>query len=147
MRRIEETVLVEAPVAAVWAVLTDTAAYPDWNPFITELTGDLVAGSRLRARIAPPGGRSMVFRPTVTVVETGRRFEWLGHLGVPGVFDGRHSFTLEPVGDATRVVQAEEFSGALAPFTGSMLRRTQQGFAAMNEALRERVLATAAPAR
>jgi hypothetical protein len=147
MKRIEETVLVEAPVAAVWAVLTDTAAYPDWNPFITELTGDLVAGGRLVARIAPPGGRSMVFRPTVTVVEKDHRLQWLGHLGVPGVFDGRHTFTLEPVGEETLVVQGEEFSGALVPFTGAMLRRTQRGFAAMNEALRERVLATAAPAR
>jgi hypothetical protein len=40
---------------------------------------------------------------------------------------------------ATRFVQAEEFSGALIPFTGKLLARTKAGFEAMNAALLTRL--------
>ena len=54
----------------------------------------------------------MTFKPRVTVMEPDSRLEWLVTLGIPGLFDGRHSFTLSPTGvAATRFVQAEEFSG------------------------------------
>jgi hypothetical protein len=78
----------------------------------------------------------MTFKPRVTVVEPGRRLEWLGTMGIPGIFDGRHSFTLTPVGEGcTRLVQAEDFTGALIPFTGKLLSKTKAGFEAMNAAL------------
>jgi len=86
----------------------------------------------------------MTFKPRVTVMEPDSRLEWLGTLGIPGLFDGRHSFTLSPTGvAATRFVQAEEFpgefSGALIPFTGKLLARTKAGFEAMNAALLTRL--------
>ena len=130
---------IAAPVETVWAELSAVSKYRDWNPFITSFHGDLVPGSRLELRIEPPGGRAMTFRPTVTHVEPGRRLEWLGRLLVPGVFDGRHSFELEALpGGRTRLTQAEDFSGVLVPFFGSVLERTRAGFEAMNGALRER---------
>jgi hypothetical protein len=137
-----------APIQTVWAELCAVTEYAEWNPFITRVEGALVAGSRLEVRIAPPGGRAMTFRPTVTTVEEGTRLEWLGRLILPGVFDGRHSFQLEALeSGATRLTQAEEFTGLLSPFIGTMLERTRTGFEAMNEALRlraERAAATRA---
>jgi len=142
MKRIESSILIGAPASAVWAILTDGQAYPEWNPFITELSGSLAVGERLSVRINPPGGRAMSFRPVVTVAEPERRLEWLGRMGIAGLFDGRHSFVLEAVGSTTtRLVQAEQFSGALIPFTGTVLNRTAAGFAAMNAALRDRAIA------
>jgi hypothetical protein len=130
---------IAAPAQTVWAELSAVARFVEWNPFITSVQGELVAGGRLKVRIAPPGGRPMTFRPTITAVEDGKRLEWLGRLVFPGVFDGRHSFQLEDLGDGvTRVTQAEEFSGLLVPFARTMLERTQAGFEAMNEVLRLR---------
>ena len=140
MKRIETLVDLPAVPSVVWEQLVDTASMGSWNPFITSLSGSLEVGERLKVRIAPVGGRPMTFRPRVTVVEPGRRLEWLGTMGVPGLFDGRHSFTLTPFGEGgTRLVQAEDFSGALIPFTGKLLRRTEAGFEAMNTALRTRL--------
>jgi hypothetical protein len=89
----------------------------------------------------------MTFRPTITEVTSGRRIEWLGRFLVSGLVDGRHSFLLEALDDGrTRLTQAEEFSGVLVPLMGSMLGRTRQGFAAMNETVRVRAeAATTAP--
>ena len=136
MTIIERSIVIPAPAAIVWATLTDMGRYRSWNPFIPEFTGDLRPGARVRLRISPPGGRAMSFTPTVTAVDEGRRLEWLGHLGVRGLFDGRHSFTLTAVdADSTRLTQEEHFTGCLVSFTAALLRRTAAGFEAMNEAM------------
>jgi hypothetical protein len=142
MKNVTTVIDIPATQERVWATLVDTAAYPGWNPFITRLSGELAAGQRLEVRIAPPGGRAMTFKPTVTQVEPGRRLEWLGTMGIKGIFDGRHRFTLEPLGDrGTRLTQSEEFTGMLVPFTGRVLARTRAGFEAMNDGLRQRAVA------
>jgi hypothetical protein len=69
-------------------------------------------------------------------LEPRRYVEWLGRAGMPGIFDGRHSFTLTPVtGGRTLVQQSETFSGALVPLAGPLFARTRLGFDQMNEAL------------
>ncbi len=145
MKTIHVVTDIAAPVEIVWAQLSAVSEYAEWNPFITMFRGELVVGDQLEIRIAPPGGRVMTFRPTVTEVDAGERLEWLGRLGFPGVFDGRHSFHLEALGDdRTRLTQAEEFSGFLVPLMGTVLERTRAGFEAMNEALRVRAEKAAA---
>ena len=139
MKLISVSTVIAAPADLVWQILSDGPAYRRWNPFITQLEGRLAVGQRLRVRIAPPGGRAMTFRPTVTSAQPAHHLAWLGRLGVPGVFDGAHSFTLEPLSDGrTRFTQSETFRGLLAPVMGGVLARTERGFAAMNEALRTR---------
>ena len=140
MRTITRTVELDAPPQQVWEVLTDTPAHADWNPFITRMDGDLEVGRRIEVRIAPPGGKPMTFRPTVTDVEPAHRLAWLGRFLLPGLFDGAHSFTLEPLAEGrTRLTQSETFRGLLPAFSGGLLQRTEAGFDAMNEALRQRV--------
>jgi hypothetical protein len=129
-------VTINAPVDAVWQALTHLDGYRRWNPFITAASGVLAVGQRLQLTITPPGSRSMTFRPWVTAVDDHRYIEWLGRLGMPGIFDGRHSFTLTPTASGrTLLQQSETFSGALIPFSGATLGRTEAGFEEMNEAL------------
>ena len=139
MRTITVVTEIAAPPSVVWEALTDNVALVEWNPFLTSLGGALEAGSRLRVRIEPPGGKAMTFKPRVLAVEPERRLEWLGRVGVPGIMDGRHRFELEELpGGGTRFTHSETFSGVLVPMLGTTLRRTEEGFAAMNEALRRR---------
>ncbi len=145
MRIIEVVTEIAAPTETVWAELTAVSEYAEWNPFITTFRGDLAEGARAEVQILPPGGRPMTFSPTITRVEEGQRLEWLGRLLLPGVFDGRHSFHLEDIGDGrTRLTQTEKFSGVLVALTGKTLARTRDGFQAMNEALRLRAEKVAA---
>jgi len=139
MRQIHVETDIAAPCRRVWSVLTDFAAYPAWNPFITRLEGEAREGARLTVRIHPPGGRAMTFRPTVLAAVPGRELRWLGHLLVPGLFDGEHAFRLEPRGaEGCRLVQEERFRGLLVPLLGRALAQTRKGFEAMNQALKER---------
>jgi hypothetical protein len=136
---------IDAAPEAVWAVLGDLPSYSEWNPFIRQARGTVAAGERLALELQPTRGRAMRFRPTVRVAEPDRELRWVGRLLLPGLFDGEHRFTLEPVAGGTRLVQEERFTGLLVPFLARSLRRgTLPGFELMNEALKQRVEARTA---
>jgi hypothetical protein len=128
---------IEAPPAVVWDILVDLGSYADWNPFVISAEGTAAVGEKLTNRLQPPGSKAMTFRPRVTVVETGRVFEWLGRLGLPWVFDGRHRFELESTSTGTRFTQSEAFNGVVVRFMRKSLdSQTVKGFEAMNAALK-----------
>lgn len=136
---IARSIEISATPGAIWHELMDTAAYGTWNPFIHRLQGDLREGEQLEVEIQPPGGRSMVFKPTVLEVEPQRRLRWLGHLLVPGLLDGEHSFRLETVASGrVRLTQAERFSGFFVRPLRNTLEKTARGFDEMNIALKRR---------
>ena len=82
----------------------------------------------------------MNFRPKVLKAEPNRELRWLGHLVVPGLFDGEHIFVIEPLGpDRVRFIQREIFTGLLVPlFARGLDADTQRGFEEMNKALKVR---------
>ena len=97
----------------VWEELTSTADY-SWNPFIHRIEGRLVVGEKLQVEIEPPGGRAMMFKPTVLEVAPARKLRWLGRFLIPGLLDGEHSFELQPLdGNRTLLIQSEHFSDIL----------------------------------
>jgi hypothetical protein len=130
---------IEAPPDVGWDILTDLGSYSEWNPFVTSAEGTAAVGEKLTNRLQPLGGKAMTFRPQVTVAETGRVFEWLGRLGFPGVFDGRHRFELETTSTGTHFTQSEVFNGVLVrSMRKSLDSQTAKGFEAMNSALKAR---------
>lgn len=137
--RITATTRIDAPAPTVWGILVDTAAYPSWNPFVRRLEGRLAVGERITVAMKPADDEQ-VLHPRVVEVDPGRSFSWLGRVGIPGVLDGRHTFTVQPDGPGGCVlVQDERLSGALVPFFRSMLTRdTPRAFAALNDALAAR---------
>ncbi|MFT4039615.1 MAG: SRPBCC domain-containing protein [Thermomicrobiales bacterium] len=146
-RRIETEIQIAASPQQVWAVLADTARYPEWNPFVRRIVGNLAVGERLEVELSPPGGRAMTMRPVVLEARPDHVLRWLGSLGVSGIFDGEHAFEIEASGDnQVRFVQRESFSGVLAPILLRVIgKQTEQGFVAMNEALKQRAEAALQP--
>lgn len=136
-RRIETQIDIDAPPARVWTLLIDFDGMQSWNPFITSISGTLAPGARLSVRITPPGKSGMRFKPKILSVRPERELRWLGHLFVPGIFDGEHYFLLEAVGEhRTRLTHGEKFSGLLVGLLSSTLSSTKAGFESMNVALK-----------
>jgi hypothetical protein len=138
-RRIDTEILIQASPERVWAVLTDFAAYPEWNPFILSLEGTAEWGEHLRVRIRTGEGKEHLFKPVVLQATAPTRLRWLGRLGVPGLFDGEHDFELQPEGSGTLLHQRESFQGFLVPILWRQVEpATRAGFEAMNRALKAR---------
>jgi hypothetical protein len=142
MKELRTEIEFEGTSEEVWEVLADMPAYGEWNPFIKKIDGEARTGAKLEVRMEPEGERAMTFRPTVLAAEPGRELKWLGHLLVPGIFDGEHRWLIEEAGPGNvRFTQSERFGGILVPLLWKKLRDggTAKGFRAMNEALARRV--------
>jgi len=140
---LQTEIAIDASPEIVWDILTDLRHYPDWNPFVVSSEGAVEVGTTLINRMVAPGGRAMTIKPTVTAVEPGQVYEWLGHLGIPGIFDGRHRFEIEPTATGTRFRQMEFFTGILVrPMRKMIDGSTRDGFIAFNDAIKARAEAT-----
>ena len=139
-RTIRSAIEIRAPLETVWGVLTDFAAYPDWNPHIRRVQGTVESGARLSIHTQPPGGRVIVMRPTVKTWEPPNELRWRSTFLSARLFSGEHGFRLEPItAGRVRFVQDETFSGVLVPIYSRLrLPRTRKGFDETNEALRDR---------
>ena len=143
MKQISTSIEINAPATRVWQVLTDFAAYPEWNPFVREIKsqGPLQEGAQLQVSLGAPGARPMSFRPSVLQAQPDHELRWLGRLLLPGFFDGEHRFVIEKLGEnRVQFEQTEVFRGVLVKlFAASLSGDTKRGFEAMNRALKTRV--------
>lgn len=139
MRVIRTETEIEAPPEVVWAVLTDFAAYPSWNPFITEASGTLAVDEVLSLHMVPGDGRAQTFTPVVRAVREQVEVIWYSALKWSWLFSAEHRFGLSEVGGKTRFTQSEVYRGALVGLMRSTIDQTERDFRTMNAALKDRV--------
>ena len=133
---LQASIQINATPQRVWAVLTDQAAYPSWNPFIISSSGRVQVGATLTNVMHDATGNT-TFTPTVLVVEPGRELRWIGRVGPGGIFDGEHTFTIQQIRPGVVLfTQREDFTGVAIPFYEQRLHSdTLPQFRAMNAAL------------
>lgn len=136
---ISTTIEITATYDKVWAILTDFEKYPQWNPFIKSITGNVTVGKTITAVIEPPKSNAMTFKPKILTYIKNRELSWLGHLIFPGLFDGKHKFEIiRNLDNTTTFIQSEQFSGILVfLFQKQLKSNTKKGFILMNEKLKE----------
>ena len=145
MQLLEASSEIDAPVARVWDVLADLASYADWNPFIVAAEGELTVGEQLKVTIRAPDRPAVTFKPRILALEPGDLITWKGQWLLPGLFDGRHTLHVEPLGDSRcRFTTHEEVTGILLPFLSGIMRDSQRGFEELAAAVKARAEETAA---
>ena len=138
-KEIKTEILINATPTKVWSILTNFDNYPNWNPFIKYIKGNVKVGNKLSMKIAPPQASEMTFKPRVLTYETNKELSWQGHLLFPGLFDGAHKFELIDNGNGTTTLkQSEKFKGIMVPLFKKLLdNNTKRGFEEMNQKLKE----------
>ena len=114
---------IDAPVTAVWAVLTDIDTWPSWQSNITEaeLNGPLMAGSSFDWK-----ADGLRFHSTLHTVGEPHYLGWTGTTwGAAAV----HNWRLSPVGDTATLVRVEEHLQGVFPslFSGSFQENLAEG--------------------
>jgi hypothetical protein len=125
---------------AVWDVLTDFERYPEWNPSLPSISGDLRPGGTVSLTLAMPGRPSLKVKARLSDVEPGRRLTWHGNVGADWLFAGTREFQIDAQPDGTvRFTHVEDVRGALFPlFRAVMGSAIQAHHDALNVALTER---------
>jgi hypothetical protein len=137
-KEIKTEILINSDPEIVWNILMDFDRYPEWNPFIKFISGQPIKGSKIEAKLEPPDSKGMKINPVILEVDNKKKFRWLGHLFVPGLFDGEHIFELiDNKNGSTTFIQREIFKGILIPLLKKLLDdNTRRGFELMNQQLK-----------
>ena len=140
MTQLDSELEINASAERVWQLLSDFANFPQWNPFIQHVSGELKRGAQLKVTLQPSGTRATTIRPTVLKAEPNRELRWIGRWLLPGLLDDEHIFTIEPLdADRVRFTQREIFTGLLVSLRAERRNTNiRRGFSAMNKALKTR---------
>jgi hypothetical protein len=137
-KHISTEIVINAPINNVWLGLTDFNEYPDWNPFIRNVKGEIKEGNTIEVTFQIQGNKPFIFTPEIILYKENEIFQWEGKLFIPGIFTGRHTFQLLKIEtNKTRLIQKEDFNGILVPFFS--FDTTIEGFNLMNKNLKERI--------
>jgi uncharacterized membrane protein len=140
--RVETTVEVNRPVAAVFAYVTDPANLAEWQPnlaSVTKLTeGPVGAGTRFKEVRRAPFGRTVEAIVEVSAYEENRRFD-LRIVSGPLPIDGENTFAATDGGTRIDFAGHGEPRGPLrlaAPILARLLRRQfESDYARLKQAL------------
>jgi uncharacterized protein YndB with AHSA1/START domain len=111
MRAYEASSSIDATPEQVWSVLTNIAAWPDWDSGVTKVDGRLALGEKISITVKANPGR--VFPVTVATLSGPERMVFRG--GMPlGLFTGQRTYNLVPEGTGTLFTMREEYTGPVA---------------------------------
>ncbi len=133
--RVEKKIIINAPIKEVWQTFMDFENHHQWNHFLKIPEGSKQVGDVLSVGFLEDGRVKMTMKPTIVVLNDEEAFEWVGHLGIKGIFDGHHQFRFSALGhNQTEFTHAEDFSGLLIRFLKkSVIEPTAIQFEEMNE--------------
>ena len=121
MREISTEIDIASSPARVWDVLTRFDAFPEWNPFIRKVSGELREGGRLEVQIQPPGQNGMTFRPVLVSVRPHRSCTGLAAFGSRGFSMASMSSPSKTCGATKCALSSVSVSeGSWFPFCGDL---------------------------
>ncbi len=138
---ISATIDIAATPERVWAVLTDFASYPAWNPVFCEVSGELAVGKQITIKtIQPSNDRAMTVKVKVVAAEPAAELRWVSR--VLGVASTKRSFILSPDVHGTQLTQTGSYQGLFTSFPAKTIKRIRASFDAINEAVKEQAEAS-----
>jgi len=133
--RIETKIIINDSHENVWKTFMNFQEHDQWNDFLRIQSGEKKVGDKIKVDFLSNGKVKMTMKPTVVKIEENEVFEWIGNLGIKGIFDGHHQFRFKDIGNhQTEFIQAEDFSGLLIRLLmKSVIEPTAIQFKELNE--------------
>jgi len=138
MKEYHTSIKINAPIKKVWSVLTDFKAYPEWNPLVSKLEGDIVEGGVISTTIVP---LNETFTPILLSYKPENEIIWQGKRIAQFLLSGKHYYRLKEESTlVTILAHGEYFTGLFSSFISSrLLNKMKEAFIEHNIALRNRI--------
>lgn len=138
MKEYHTKVDIVAPVEKVWNVLTDFEKYDNWNPLVSNVTGDIAEGGTIYATITP---LENTFAAQLLSFKRNQELVWQGKRVAAFLLAGQHYYRLkERSTSLTTLEHGEYFTGILSNFISSrLLTKMKNAFVEHNTALKNRI--------
>ena len=132
---------IHATPEQIWAVLTDTETYKEWNPVMIPEEGELAEGNKLKYKFIQDGEASTIPSKVKKIIPN-KLLNQGG--GFPGVLTFDHQYILEPVAGGTKVTIHEEYRGIGVHFWDPA--PVEKAYEVLLDALNQRVISLYGPA-
>jgi hypothetical protein len=127
---------IDAPPDAIWAVLVDTANWPEFDPYSERIEGQPALGETITVFSTLAPGRA--FPVTITTLEQPQEMAWSNAMPL-GVLKSVRSHTIRPNGSGSRFEISEVVSGPMLAVLGGVVPDLTEPFAAFCSGLKARV--------
>ncbi|NLX47724.1 MAG: SRPBCC domain-containing protein [Euryarchaeota archaeon] len=137
MKEIKGSVMINVPAEKVWSTLVDFPAYKDWNPFITQMSGELKEDGIFDVTISLPDREDSKFQSTLVKMETNKELLLKGKIGF--LMSEERSMLIEAIEESKCVFsQHIAYKGLMSMFAGKTVKASQTALNRMNEELKKR---------
>ena len=139
--KVDTEIEIDGTADEVWKIITNFRGYSDWNPTITNASGELIEGSPVDVTFGLPFSKSMDLSLEVHDIEKGKTFSLVSKLLEPKILDSTHYLRVKKSDNGNvKFCQGERFSGLLLYLVFPVIKGTlEKGFEDMNKALKNRV--------
>lgn len=135
MKQFSAEVDIQGTAEDVWAVLSNAAGYPEWDPNMNSIEGSIGLGEKL---VLHTTLSKRSFKVTVSELVPNSRMVWKS--GMPmGLFKGERTFELTPRNGTVHFTLREEFSGLMSPLIGRMIPDLHPSFLKFVQGLKAEV--------
>jgi hypothetical protein len=136
-KEIETEVYIAASCQEVWNMLIQVENYKNWHPYITEISGELFLGNRIKVSAINTDSSTQTFSAYILELQPGEQLAWGGSLGF--LFSAKHYFILEPAdNNSTHFIQGEYWRGWFGRAYGKRIyEETCFKFELMNQRMKE----------
>lgn len=137
--QIDHKLKIDAPASVVWRVITDTARYGEWNPFVEECQAELRPGGPINMKVRLGNGLQKA-NEVIDSVDEGRGFSYRMKPPPLGALRSYRSHDIEPEGDNACIYRSHfELDGWLSPLVGLIMEsKMRAGFDGMSHAIKDR---------
>jgi hypothetical protein len=140
------TIDIDAPAALVWSVLTDFAAYPEWNPLTVRVEG-VARVDEVVALHVELGGKTLRRKHVISRLEPEKALCWTIRTRKPWLMRGERCQTIEDLGDGRcRYANCEGVHGLASVVVAIAYKRTiHAALEACSKAVKQRAEALFPP--
>lgn len=129
---------IEAGPQPIWQVVSDLAAFDDWNPMLRNVKAPLERGGKVSFEVQRKGASPLKLKAKITELKAPNALIWRG--GVDLLITGEHYFRIEQLDQRhCRFHHGEYLRGLLLPLLRGMLKKADEVYESMNIALKQRV--------
>lgn len=135
MKHYHTKITINSPLETVWETLLDTKNYPNWNPLVGKVKGNLAQGQTIQTYIIP---LKNTYSAKIITFLPYKEFSWKGVQGASFLMAGKHYYKVEKIDNqTTQLLHGEYFTGLFSFFIPKkLLQKMENAFLEHNQALK-----------
>ncbi len=134
-KSVHHQISINATSEEVWKVLTDFESYPEWNPTMELVEGEVKEGNNVKYQFTQDENSKSEIGATVMKIVPPKLLNQKD--GIPLILTFNHKYILEPNGNMTKVTIHEDYRGIGVNFWNP--KPVEAAYGRLNIALKERV--------